>query len=173
VPTRVYFLDPETMSVIRSSTAPPCLEHIVRDVGHDGFLGTFGWSPPQIGRFDARGVLTASVSFQAPQATQVELYSTSLSFIGVPPRAIVATLDSLGATAPSYMFITDLNLRFLGFDTPLDNGVREVSSFSADSYFVMDDARPSVLLFGVDTGVAEQAQILLADQIGHFAHIGQ
>ncbi len=61
---RLFFLDPDTLTVTSSRATETCLTAVTRDARGDGFVGVFGrmqdWS---IGRFAADGTLLASAAF--------------------------------------------------------------------------------------------------------------
>ena len=65
-PTKLTFVDRATLQT-STATAPPCLLKVGVDPSGDGFLGAYG---AEIGRFDRRGHLLASVRVGAPITAQ-------------------------------------------------------------------------------------------------------
>ncbi len=65
-PMRLFFLDPDTLTVTSSRATETCLTSIEPDEHSDGFVGVFGtFSDWHLGRFDAAGNLVDRASFDS------------------------------------------------------------------------------------------------------------
>ncbi len=101
-PSTLSWVDPETLQVTHTATAPPCLIRIAAD-DNDGLYGAYGGEAPKLARFDAQGTLVEQLPLQLP-TTPVPVFVTSLVVTPsrvhlvltsqLPPRTtVVGTLD--------------------------------------------------------------------------------
>lgn len=112
-PSRLSWVDPESLQVTHTATAPPCLIRIAAD-DNLGLYGAYGGENPQLGRFNAEGMLVEQLPLQLP-TTPVPVVVTSLVVTPsrlhlvltsqLPPRTtVVGTLDR--ATGANLGWIT-------------------------------------------------------------------
>jgi hypothetical protein len=106
--SRLVFLNMDTLEVVRTATAPPCLARLERDP-QGGFFGVFGNEELQIARFDNLGRVRSSSSLSIGPISALADLAVSVSD---PPVIAVAVFEDAShgyVRAPSITLV-DLNL---------------------------------------------------------------
>ncbi|MBI2373560.1 MAG: hypothetical protein HYV07_06130 [Deltaproteobacteria bacterium] len=113
-PSRIWFVDPGSLEVTRTATAPPCLTQLAPDPIGDGFVAIFRPSSTThaVGRFDESGRLVEATEAPGGGPDVTTMDPNDLVAGGDPPYAAVifassevnrALLVDLGGAAPRWL----------------------------------------------------------------------
>jgi hypothetical protein len=138
---RFRFLDLESLEVVRTATAPPCLTALAKDPGGDGFIATYGGDQHRIGRFDPQGNLRRFVQVDDPRITGRHLASTM--YVTQDPARIVVVYSWEGPGAEVLTYLVALD--------PATLAVMRTSSELRGVVMVIGSAGPNRAIFSDTT----------------------
>jgi hypothetical protein len=161
-PTSIKLIDRDSMAIVRTASAPPCLNNIIADPIGPGLIGTFGGSAPQIGRFDELGRLTASARV-ALSALRPGEWPEAMLIFGDQSRLLVAYTSSDGDHTHFVYF--DLATLMMTQSVPALIQVRAMADLGADLFGVSDRIGGRVVLFDKMTAES-RGGLMLGDRAG-------